>query len=93
LEPLNWEGVPASEVTPVEVGPRSDEAAIGHVPPDVEFHAPVADGVELRVRSSLEDVSLKRGRSGGLILLTLKTVYADGEDRPLVTCSDTIIAR
>jgi hydroxyacyl-ACP dehydratase HTD2-like protein with hotdog domain len=60
---------------------------------ELEFHAPVVDGTELRIRSTLEDVVLKHGRSGDLTILTLKTVYTDEQGRALVTCRDTTLVR
>jgi hydroxyacyl-ACP dehydratase HTD2-like protein with hotdog domain len=60
---------------------------------ELEFHAPVIDGTELRIRSTLEDVVLKHGRSGDLTILTLKTVYTDEQGLALVTCRDTTLVR
>jgi hydroxyacyl-ACP dehydratase HTD2-like protein with hotdog domain len=59
----------------------------------IEFHAPVLEGTELRIRPTLEDVTMKHGRSGDLIVLSVKTIYADGSGRPLVTAFDTLLVR
>jgi acyl dehydratase len=60
---------------------------------DLAFHRPVLDGTEVRVRSTLESVAEKEGRSGPFLLLGLRTTYRDGSDQPLVECDDTIIVR
>jgi acyl dehydratase len=60
---------------------------------DLAFHRPVLDGTEVRVRSTLESVTQKEGRSGPFILLGLKTTYRDDDDQLLVECEDTIIVR
>jgi acyl dehydratase len=58
---------------------------------EIQFHAPVLEGTELRVRATLESVTLKRGRSGELAVLGVKTVYADETRHPLVTSVDTLL--
>jgi hydroxyacyl-ACP dehydratase HTD2-like protein with hotdog domain len=60
---------------------------------ELEFHAPVRDGTELRIRSTLDGVELKHGRSGDLVILALTTVYADEQGQPLITCRDTTLVR
>ena len=60
---------------------------------DLAFHRPVLDGTEVRVRSTLESVTEKEGRSGPFLLLGLRTTYRDEHGRPLVECDDTIIVR
>jgi hypothetical protein len=52
---------------------------------DLTFHRPF--------QTTLEDVVLKNGRSGELILLTLQSQYFDGEGHLVTTCRDTIVVR
>lgn len=60
---------------------------------DLEFHADVVDGLDVSMELSVDDVELKRGASGSLILLRLLRRYFDGDDQLLVTCRETFIAR
>lgn len=60
---------------------------------DLAFHRPVLEGTEVRVRSTLESVTEKEGRSGSFLLLGLKTIYRDENGEALVECEDTIIVR
>jgi hypothetical protein len=60
---------------------------------DLELHAPVIDGTRVSMELRLEGVELKQGRSGDLLLIKVIQIYRDAEDRPLVTCRETFIAR
>jgi acyl dehydratase len=60
---------------------------------DLDFHAPVTDGMRISMEMRLDGVDLKQGKSGQLILIHLTQVYRDADDKPLVTCRETFIAR
>jgi hydroxyacyl-ACP dehydratase HTD2-like protein with hotdog domain len=60
---------------------------------NLEFHHRVTAGMTVRSEFSLEGVELKDGRSGRLMLLHIKREYWDGDDRLLVTCRETLMAR
>lgn len=60
---------------------------------DLEFHRPVVTGTGVTITTRLDDVQLKHGRSGPLIVMTLTTVYRDEDGEPLVTCRETPLAR
>ncbi|WP_067464369.1 FAS1-like dehydratase domain-containing protein [Actinomadura macra] len=60
---------------------------------DLDLHEPVLDGTELTISCTLEDVSLKQGRSGAFLLLSLVTTYRKPDGTAVVTCRETPIAR
>ena len=60
---------------------------------DLEFHRPAADGMEVTMELGPENVELKDGRSGQFLVITLTRRYRDQNDRLLVTCRETFIAR
>lgn len=60
---------------------------------DLEFHHPVRAGVSVVVHTSLDDVQLKHGRSGSLLLLRIRRRFTDEDGTPLVTCHESFIAR
>lgn len=60
---------------------------------DLEFHAPVREGMTIHAHTSLDDAALKHGRSGPLLLLRLKRRYTDTTGQPLLTCHESFIAR
>ncbi len=60
---------------------------------DLEFHHPVTDGMEVTMELGPESVELKDGRSGQFLVITLTRRYRDRNDRLLVTCRETFIAR
>jgi hypothetical protein len=60
---------------------------------DLEFHADVTDGMDVRTELTLEGVEIKEGRTGRLLLLHLVRRYWDGPDTLLVTCRETLMAR
>lgn len=59
----------------------------------LRFLEPVVCGVELTMEVVVEDLQLKEGRSGQLLLLTVLRRYLDDQDRLLVECRETFIAR
>jgi hydroxyacyl-ACP dehydratase HTD2-like protein with hotdog domain len=59
----------------------------------LDFHAPVREGTRVVAHTSLSDVELKQGHSGALLLLHIVRRFTDDQGRPLVTCSETFIAR
>lgn len=60
---------------------------------DLEFHAPVTDGLELAVEIGVESVEYKEGRSGALIVLVIRREFVDDSGAPVLTCLETVIAR
>lgn len=60
---------------------------------DLDFHAPVTDGMRVSMEMRLDGVELKQGRSGQLLLIRTTQVYRDGADQALITCRETFIAR
>lgn len=60
---------------------------------DLEFHAPVPEGVKVLAHTSLADVQLKRGTSGTLLIMQVLRRFTDEDGRPLVTCRESFIAR
>jgi acyl dehydratase len=60
---------------------------------DLDFHAPVTDGMRVSMEMRLDGVELKQGRSGELLLIRVTQIYRDAAERPLVTCRETFIAR
>lgn len=104
--PLFLSAIMTWEPGPSERSLRSDgagRAELGGVPleglrlmgagQDLEFHADVVDGLDVSMELSVDDVELKRGSSGSLILLRLLRRFLDADGRLLVTCRETFIAR
>jgi hypothetical protein len=60
---------------------------------ELELVEDVVDGTEFRARPVLEDVSLREGRSGPLLILLLRTEFRTPDGRLLVTSRETILAR
>ena len=60
---------------------------------ELEFHRPAVDGQRVTMDLSIEAVSLKKGKSGDLIVLTLLRRYHDSAGNALVTCHENLIAR
>jgi acyl dehydratase len=60
---------------------------------DLEFHHPVTDDMEVTMEVGPEKVELKEGRSGQFLVIALTRRYRDQNDRLLVTCRETFIAR
>lgn len=60
---------------------------------DLEFHSPVREGTTVVAHTSLEDVQLKHGRSGTLLIMQVLRRFTDADGQPLVTCRESFIAR
>lgn len=60
---------------------------------DLEFHAPVQEGMRVYAHTSLEDVRIKRGTSGTLLIMLILRRFADEQGGALVTCRESFIAR
>ncbi|MGH3240708.1 MAG: FAS1-like dehydratase domain-containing protein [Spirillospora sp.] len=60
---------------------------------DLDFHNPVHDGVRVVRETSVEDVTLKAGRSGPFLVITRLRRFLDESGTPLLTCRDNLIAR
>ena len=60
---------------------------------DLEFHHPVTDGMEVTMELGPESVELKEGRSGQFLVIRLTRRYRDQNERLLVTCRESFIAR
>lgn len=60
---------------------------------DLDFHAPLTDGMRVTMEMRLDGVEFKQGRSGELLLIRVTQIYRDEAERPLVTCRETFIAR
>jgi len=59
----------------------------------LNVHAPVLAGTSFSAIPTLEDVTLKSGASGDLVLITLTTRYVTDGGEPLLTCTETLIGR
>lgn len=60
---------------------------------ELEWHAPVLEGTEVTMVRELEDVRWREGRSGAMVLFTVRRRYVDSEGRLLVSCLETFIGR
>jgi hydroxyacyl-ACP dehydratase HTD2-like protein with hotdog domain len=60
---------------------------------ELEFHAPARAGDRVVETTTLLAVRRKTGRSGDLLLLRVRRDFADGANRPLITCHETFVAR
>lgn len=60
---------------------------------DLVFHTPVGDGQAFVAEPELTNVTLKDGRGGDLLLLTITTEFRGAGGEPLVTCRETLIGR
>lgn len=60
---------------------------------DLEFHQPVRAGTSVVAHTSLEDVQLKNGSSGTLLIMQVLRRFLDGNGQLLVTCRESFIAR
>lgn len=97
---MTWEPGPAESALRPDGAGRSE---LANVPleglrlmgagQDLQFHADVVDGQEVSMEISVEDVELKHGASGPLLLLRLRRDYRDADGHPLVTCRETFIGR
>jgi hypothetical protein len=60
---------------------------------DLVFHADVLSDQSFTAVPTLEDVQLKEGGTGALLLLTITTEYRAPDGASLLTCRETLIAR
>jgi hypothetical protein len=60
---------------------------------ELELHRPVPVGQEFVAEPELTAATLKPGRTGALLLLTITTEYRGAGGEPLVTCRETLIGR
>ena len=60
---------------------------------DIDVHAPLHDGVHVVRETSVEDVTLKEGRSGPFLIVTLLRRFLDESGTPLLTSRENFIAR
>ncbi len=60
---------------------------------DLLLREVIVDNMEIVVDVSVDDVELKRGRTGTLLILHILRRYFDGEGREVLTCRESFIAR
>jgi hypothetical protein len=60
---------------------------------ELELGDDVVDGTTFTARPTLQDVTLREGRSGPLLLLRLRTEFRTPQGRLLVASTETILAR
>lgn len=60
---------------------------------DLEFHAPVCEGMTVHAHTSLADVQIKRGSTGTLLIMQVLRRFTDDAGTALVTCRESFIAR
>jgi acyl dehydratase len=60
---------------------------------DLTFHADVLAGTTFTARPRLEEVTLKEGGGGAMVILVITTDFRAQDGTDLVTCRETIIAR
>lgn len=60
---------------------------------EIELKAPVLEGAVITMCRELADVRLREGRSGPLVLFTIRRTYVDAGGKTLVTCVETFIGR
>lgn len=59
----------------------------------LEWHAPVLEGMHVTLQREVEDVQWREGRSGAMVLMTIVRRYVDEGGRLLVSCRETFIIR
>lgn len=59
----------------------------------VEFRSAVLEGTRIILQRQLEDVQLREGRSGPMVLFTVRRNYVGEDGKVLVTCIETFIGR
>lgn len=59
----------------------------------IEFAGPVLEGTRVTLHRRLEDVTLRLGRSGPLVLFTVRRDYVDASGTLLASCLETFIGR
>jgi hydroxyacyl-ACP dehydratase HTD2-like protein with hotdog domain len=60
---------------------------------ELELGEDIVHGTQFTARPTLEDVALRDGRSGPLLILRLRTEFRATDGRLLVTSRETILAR
>lgn len=60
---------------------------------DLIFHRPVRDGDRIERVDSIDGAEFKEGRSGELVVLTIRRDYRTPGGEPVLTCVETLIAR
>lgn len=60
---------------------------------ELELEEDVVHGTEFTARPTLEDATLREGRSGPLLLIRVRTEFRAADGRLLVTSTETMIAR
>jgi hydroxyacyl-ACP dehydratase HTD2-like protein with hotdog domain len=60
---------------------------------ELELEEDVVHGMQFTARPTLEDATLREGRSGPLLLIRLRTEFHAADGRLLLTSRETILAR
>jgi acyl dehydratase len=60
---------------------------------ELELGLPVVDGTHVTMRTAVESVKFKQGRSGELIIVTVTRTFVDADGALLVRCRESFIAR
>lgn len=60
---------------------------------ELEFFQPVTDGAQITEEVSVEDVHLKQGRSGTLLIYRLRRRYIDQKGDEILRCHENFIGR
>lgn len=60
---------------------------------DLEFGAPVIDGTEVELETTVDRVELHEGRTGQVLVIELTRVFQDVDGRMLVRCQETFLVR
>lgn len=60
---------------------------------DLEFHAPVTEGMSVLAHTSLADVRIKQGKSGTLLIMRILRRFTGEDGTPLLTCRESFIGR
>ncbi len=97
---MGWETGPAEEDLRPDGTGRSETAGLSleglrlmGAGQDLEFLHHVVDGTHVVADISLDDVQLKQGRTGPLLLVRILRRYFDGDGREVLTCRESFIAR
>jgi acyl dehydratase len=60
---------------------------------EIEWHSPLLEGVQVTLLRTLENVRLRDGRTGPMVLLIVRRRYVDAGGRLLASCRETFIGR
>jgi acyl dehydratase len=97
---MGWEAGPAEDALRADgLDPGETEALplaglrIMGAGQELEFFRPVTDGSEVTEEVTLEDVRLKAGRSGPLLIYRLLRRYYDQDGQELLRCREHFIGR